>query len=70
VKLLQKLSKQNCPHDIKAAALRSLAIDSEWRRKDALAALEYTESALALAGISRGLRTEMECRLERLQKKI
>jgi hypothetical protein len=70
VKLLTKLSKQNCPDDIKAAALRSLAIDSEWRGKNAAAALEYTKTALALAGIRQGLRTEMECRLERLQKKI
>jgi uncharacterized protein YprB with RNaseH-like and TPR domain len=52
------------------ASIRRLAIDAEWRRGDAEAALEYTETALQLDNLSQGYREEMERRKERLLKKM
>jgi uncharacterized protein YprB with RNaseH-like and TPR domain len=69
VRLLFNLTALNCHDDIKAAALRALAVDAEWRGKDPAAALDFTESALALPGIRPGQRAELNGRKERLNKK-
>ncbi|MCL2319391.1 MAG: ribonuclease H-like domain-containing protein [Treponema sp.] len=58
------------PGSLKAAALRSLAIDAEWALCDSPAALEYTNSALEIPDISTRLRKELEKRRSRLMKKI
>ena len=57
-------------NSLRAAARKSLAIDAEWRLNDPSLALQYTDSALALAGISTRLRKELEMRRSRLEEKI
>ena len=54
---------------LKAAAFRALAVDAEWRQNDAEAALAHTEAALALEGITDGLKGDLLTRRERLLKK-
>ena len=49
---------------------RSLAIDAEWRLKDPVLALRYTESALALKDLSQSIRDELEKRRRRLNGKL
>ena len=55
---------------LRAAALRTLAMDAQWRLKDLPLALGYTESALACTEISANFRKELETRYSRLEKKI
>ncbi|MDR1904661.1 MAG: ribonuclease H-like domain-containing protein [Treponema sp.] len=64
--LLLGLAEGNCPDGIKAAAFRSLAVDAEWRLKDRKTALDYTDRALALEGITEGIRAAFIRRRERL----
>jgi hypothetical protein len=59
-----------CPDDLKAAALRLLAIDAEGRRRDPAAALSHTEAALALPGIGEGFKKGLLRRRERLYSKL
>jgi uncharacterized protein YprB with RNaseH-like and TPR domain len=58
------------PPLVQAAALRSLAIDSERRMKDPAEALTLTERGLELLPADSPLREDGERRLERLQKKL
>jgi uncharacterized protein YprB with RNaseH-like and TPR domain len=68
--LLASLTQKACPGDLKALALRRLAIDAEWRRRDPAAALSSTEAALALPGIREGLKSDLLLRRERLHNKL
>jgi len=54
---------------VRVTALRSLAIDSEHRLKNAAQALSFTERGLALLAMDSPRRKEFERRLERLRKK-
>ena len=54
---------------LRAAALKALAIDAEWRLRDSKLALVYTNRALALGGLGEHHQTEMTKRLSRLEKK-
>jgi uncharacterized protein YprB with RNaseH-like and TPR domain len=63
------VSSSNASVDLKARALRSLAIDAEWRLQKNNAALLYTEEALSLPEIASKLREELVYRRERLLKK-
>jgi uncharacterized protein YprB with RNaseH-like and TPR domain len=64
--LLLGLADGNYPDGIKAAALRTLAVDAEWRLKNRSLALDYTERALALEGIGEGPRAAFTRRRTRL----
>ena len=55
--------------DIRASALRALAIDAERQLNDPKSALNYTEFALALSGIRKSQREELNRRKERLLRK-
>ena len=70
--LLAKLlsSAVDAADDLKALALRALAMDALYRLRNLGTALEYTESALALPGIKKSLKEDLEHRKERLNKKI
>lgn len=68
-KSLFKIAGGSFPADIRAAALRALAIDSEWRLGKAAEALALTERGAALAGIGGSLRDDFRRRAERLLKK-
>jgi hypothetical protein len=63
------VSSANASVDLKVKALRSLAIDNEWRLQDINAALSYTEKALSSPEIADNLKDELEYRRERLLKK-
>ncbi|MDR1250988.1 MAG: ribonuclease H-like domain-containing protein [Treponema sp.] len=58
------------PSDIRAAALRYLAIDSEWRLKNVADALELAKRGLELPLIGKVRQEEFERRVERLRKKL
>jgi hypothetical protein len=60
------VSQSDAGAALKAAALRSLAIDAERRLQDPARALEYTEAALELEGIGEGLKKSLSRRRERL----
>jgi hypothetical protein len=69
LKIAADASNDDTPDTIKTAALRSLAIDAEWRLGDHALALDYTNSALAVPNISESLRKELERRRVRLAGK-
>jgi uncharacterized protein YprB with RNaseH-like and TPR domain len=54
---------------LKAAVLRSLAVDAEWRLGDIPLAASYASSALAVPGITGALKSGLEKRLSRLRRK-
>ena len=56
--------------DIQIRALRSLAIDSEWRLKDPHEALEFAKKAEGLFEPASSIRKDFERRIERLEKKL
>jgi len=62
--LLETAAKNGHP-----AAATAMAIRAEWRLKDPVLALTYTQSALENTEISERLREELEKRKERLMKK-
>ena len=66
---LLKAAHEDCPLNIRAAALRALAVDSEHRLKDAAGALEWAKRALELLPSDSSQRLEFEHRIQRLQKK-
>jgi hypothetical protein len=63
--ILEGLAERN-DSALSAIADRALAIDSEWRLKDAKRALFYTERALTSRYINNSLKTDMLKRRERL----
>jgi uncharacterized protein YprB with RNaseH-like and TPR domain len=67
---LSRIAAADLSADIRAAALRRLAIDSEWRLKDPAAALELTGRGLELPLSARAQREEFKRRAERLEKKL
>ena len=69
-KRLLKIANGEFPQNVKAQALRALAIDSERRLKSIEEALEYVNMGLELeeAGVFR--RSEFEKRKERLEEKL
>ena len=69
LKLTEDISANHDCDGLRAAALKSLAIDAEWRLGDIPLALSYTNSALAIAEISGGQRNELEKRRGRLEEK-
>ena len=58
------------PVSIRTAALKSLAIDAEWRLKDYPLALKYVSSALEIGGITFSARRDLEKRQIRLIGKL
>ncbi|MDR0443191.1 MAG: ribonuclease H-like domain-containing protein [Treponema sp.] len=68
-KRLLAISKSDFPDAIKAAALRSLAIDSE-KRRDIAEALDFTKRGLKLLSENISLKLEFEKRMQRLEKKL
>jgi hypothetical protein len=70
-KLMQKIAYDASvdPKSLRIAALKSLAIDAERRLGDISLALDYTSAALAIPGISRGRKKELEERRKRLESK-
>jgi len=60
----------NIPDSLRAAALRSLAIDAEWRLGNLIQALCYTNSALDLPGLRMSFHDELEKRRGRLEERI
>ncbi|MDR1575164.1 MAG: ribonuclease H-like domain-containing protein [Treponema sp.] len=67
---LSRIAAADLSAGIRAAALRRLAIDSEWRLKDPAAALELTKRGLELPLNAQAQREEFERRAERLEKKL
>ncbi|GHV42619.1 hypothetical protein AGMMS49546_21890 [Spirochaetia bacterium] len=63
---LQALAAGDPPGEVKGLAWRQLAIDAEWRLRDAGAALSYVEKALALENNRESLQKELAARRERL----
>jgi uncharacterized protein YprB with RNaseH-like and TPR domain len=57
------------PPGLRAAAFRALAVDAEWRQADPETALARTEAALALEGLTEGLKGDLFKRRERLLRK-
>jgi uncharacterized protein YprB with RNaseH-like and TPR domain len=57
------------PAEIQAAALRALAIDSEWRQRSLLEAIRLAERGMELPDIGAARRIEFRRRVERLMKK-
>jgi uncharacterized protein YprB with RNaseH-like and TPR domain len=68
-KLLSRIAAVNFPENIRAAALRVLAIDSERRLKNITEALEFARQGLELQ-LTESCRREFERRHERLEQKI
>jgi uncharacterized protein YprB with RNaseH-like and TPR domain len=66
---LSDIAAGNFPLHIRAAALRALAIDSEWRLGDAARALELANQGLELPGDAAPGRSDFLRRAERLKKK-
>jgi len=69
IKVLYDIAVSEFPDTVKALALRSLAIDSEYRLKDAAQALRYSQSALELA-LTYAQQNEFEHRVQRLERKV
>ena len=68
---LRLLVEGDFPEEVRAAALRSLAIDSEWRLKDPVLALAYTEQLFFLKkNVQTGITGDILKRRERLSQKI
>ena len=55
---------------VQIQALRSLAIDSEWRQKNTREAMDWTKKAMDLLPSNSLLRKDFERRIERLERKI
>jgi uncharacterized protein YprB with RNaseH-like and TPR domain len=68
-KLLLSVVAGNFPENIRAAALRALAIDSERRLKNITEALEFARQGLEIQLTDSG-RKEFERRVERLEQKV
>jgi hypothetical protein len=66
---LSDIAAGTFPLYIRAAALRALAIDSEWRLGDAAQALELANQGLELPGEAAPCRSDFSRRAERLRKK-
>jgi uncharacterized protein YprB with RNaseH-like and TPR domain len=68
---LRLLAEGDFPEAVRAAALRSLAIDAEWRLKDPALALAYTERLFSQKkNIQTGITGDILKRRERLSQKI
>jgi uncharacterized protein YprB with RNaseH-like and TPR domain len=67
-KLLLRITDYTFPENIRAAALRALAIDSERRLKNITEALEFARQGLEIQ-LTAGWRNEFERRCERLVQK-
>ncbi|MDR0583932.1 MAG: ribonuclease H-like domain-containing protein [Treponema sp.] len=67
---LSRIAAANFPVEIRARALRRLAIDSEWRLEDPAAALGLTSRGLELPLAGQSQREEFERRAERLCRKL
>ena len=68
-KLTLDASEAEIPGSLRAAALKSLAIDAEWRLGDLVLALDYTNAAIGVPELSKSFRNELEKRRFRLEKK-
>jgi uncharacterized protein YprB with RNaseH-like and TPR domain len=69
-KRLRKIAESDFPENIKAAALRTLAIDSERRLKCFEEALEFVNMGLEIENSGAVWRSGFERQKERLQKKL
>jgi uncharacterized protein YprB with RNaseH-like and TPR domain len=69
-KRLLSAAESDFPENIKAAAFRTLAIDSERRLKDIPAALDFARRGLELYPADSSLRAGFELRVQRLEKKL
>ncbi|MDR0290147.1 MAG: ribonuclease H-like domain-containing protein [Treponema sp.] len=69
-KRLKNIAVGNFPENIRAGALRALAIDSERRLKNIAEALEFAQQGLRLQLTGETWRQDFERRCERLEQKI
>ena len=69
-KKLLDITEMDFPHNIKASALRALAVDSERRLKCFKEALYYSKRGLELKQAGPFWKTEFERRIQRLEKKV
>jgi uncharacterized protein YprB with RNaseH-like and TPR domain len=68
---LRLLAEGDFPEEVRAAALRSLAIDAEWRLKDPALALAYTDQFFSVRkNVQPGITGDILKRRERLSQKI
>jgi hypothetical protein len=67
---LREMLSRDYSDEIKAALLRTLAMDAEWRLRNRKEALAYVESALGLKEIRETMKKELFHRRERLLKYI
>jgi hypothetical protein len=63
---LRALLEKTMPPRLRAAVLRTLAVDAEWRLRDRPAALAYTLEALDLEGLAKAMKDDLTRRRERL----
>ena len=70
IKRLINIAESAFPENIKAAALRTLAIDSERRLKDTAKALVFAKKGLKILPADTALHNEFEKRYQRLEKKL
>ena len=68
--LLDELAQMDIAVSLKTAVLGCLAMDAEWRLRDAIRALNYTDALLQTEGLSESFREKAAVRRERLLKKI
>ncbi len=70
IPLLCELAEMETTASIRISALNSLAIDAEWRLKDAIKALNYVDSLLQMEDLGESFRKKMDKKRERLLKKL
>lgn len=70
ISLFNELLDMDIPFSLKISVLNNLAIDTEWRLKDNIRALNYVDALLRLEYLSESFRNKVQQRRERLLKKI
>ncbi len=67
--LLKELAEREISISLKISVLNSLAVDAEWRLKDVIQALNYTDALLQIENLGDSLRNKLHRRKERLLDK-
>ena len=67
--LLKELAEMEISAPLKISVLNSLAVDAEWRLKDSIQALNYTDDLLRIESLGDSLRNKLNRRRERLLSK-
>ncbi len=68
--VLHELSEMEIPSSLRAAVLNNMVIDAEWRLKDCIQALNYTDDLLQIECLTESFRNKLHQRRERLLKKL